>query len=395
MTHMTYVPITPFRGTVTPTLLAEEQRARGQASLPRADKWEVLRELGVAAPRLGLTDRQLTVLQALLSFYPETDLSAESASCIVFPSNASICERLNGMPCSTMRRHLSGLVTAGLLVRRDSPNGKRYASRRGDAFGFDLSPLAYRFAEICNLAEAVRADRQRLKRLRQSVSLMRRDLASLALYGAETRPDLTLWDRFGDLAMLTARDLRRRLSPDDLEAMSAALQTALDQVREILEAENPSITGTPSEHHILNTNTDQSDLEPCQERAASGDGRDHAPTVSPAPDDTTRPNLPLSLVTSVCLEITTYAGAPVRHWHDLVRAAEVVHPMMGITPSAWADACEAMGPAEASVVVAAMLERLDEIQSPGGYLRHLARRAAAGQFSCGPMVMALMRREAA
>lgn len=44
---------------------------------------------------------------------------------IVFPSNKAICARLNGTPCSKMRRHLSRLVEAGLLMRRDSPNGKR------------------------------------------------------------------------------------------------------------------------------------------------------------------------------------------------------------------------------------------------------------------------------
>ncbi len=54
-----------------------------------------------------------------------------------------------GMPASTLRRHLAVLVDAGLIVRRDSPNGKRYArkNRAGAielAFGFDLSPLVVR-----------------------------------------------------------------------------------------------------------------------------------------------------------------------------------------------------------------------------------------------------------
>jgi replication initiation protein RepC len=45
--------------------------------------------------------------------------------------------------------------------------------------------------------------------------------------------------------------------------------------------------------------------------------------------------------------------------------------------------------------VIAMLERFSDIQSPGGYLRHLTRKAEDDAFSCGPMIMALMRREAA
>jgi replication initiation protein RepC len=69
--------------------------------------------------------------------------------------------------------------------------------------------------------------------------------------------------------------------------------------------------------------------------------------------------------------------------------------MLGISPSAWQDACVAMGPEEASVVLLAMLERFEEIRSPGGYLRSLTAKAEQGAFSCGPMVMALMRNQAA
>jgi len=54
-----------------------------------------------------------------------------------------------------------------------------------------------------------------------------------------------------------------------------------------------------------------------------------------------------------------------------------------------------MGAAEASVVLAVMLERIVDIRSPGGYLRSLSAKAAVGAFSSGPMVMSLMRREAA
>ena len=78
-----------------------------------------------------------------------------------------------------------------------------------------------------------------------------------------------------------------------------------------------------------------------------------------------------------------------------MKVADTVVPMMGISPSAWEDAKARMGPAEAAVVVAAMLERIKEIRSPGGYLRALTAKAADGRFSSGPMVMALMRREAA
>jgi replication initiation protein RepC len=100
----------------------------------------------------------------LLSFHPETDLSGED-DLIVFPSSAQLALRAHGMPPATLRRHVTVLVECGLIVRRDSPNGKRYA-RKGQgsaieqAFGFDLTPLLARAAEF----ERLTAERLALHR---------------------------------------------------------------------------------------------------------------------------------------------------------------------------------------------------------------------------------------
>ena len=100
------------------------------------------------------------------------------------------------------------------------------------------------------------------------------------------------------------------------------------------------------------------------------------------------------MILSACPEIQTYAGQPIRHWHDLIRAADIVRPMMGISPDAWANACRHLGPADAAVTLAAILQRFDRIRSPGGYLRSLTMRAMNGVFSTTPMITALMRHAA-
>jgi replication initiation protein RepC len=41
--------------------------------------------------------------------------------------------------------------------------------------------------------------------------------------------------------------------------------------------------------------------------------------------------------------------------------------------------------------VAAILQRAEHINSPGGYLRSLTDKAKAGQFSVGPVLMSLLR----
>jgi replication initiation protein RepC len=69
----------------------------------------------------------------------------------------------------------------------------------------------------------------------------------------------------------------------------------------------------------------------------------------------------------------------------------VVRGALGISPSAWEDACAVMGEEDAAIVVAAMLQRSEMIVRAGGYLRNLTERAREGKFSVGPMVMALLR----
>jgi replication initiation protein RepC len=406
---MDYTPVTPFRRPINAAIL--HYQAAAQQDLPPSgvNKWEALRELAAARIAFGLSDRDLSVLQALVSFHQATIVGGNHSETVVHPSNKAICERLNGMPCSTMRRHLANLVQTGFVVRRDSPNGKRYARRYGDekiAFGFDLAPLAQRFVEVCEAAEAVRAAEERYKRLRSTVSLMRRDLAGLVDYGRSLRPDRAIWDQASDLCVLTARDLRRKLDFVELQQIESALSEALNAIRDLLEpvrSQDMSTNEVTNEQHYQNSNKDSYDFEPRLEKA-QGEGSVSDPatalvvegrTDEPVSVDNNLPRIPLGLVLAACSEYRTFAERPVRHWHDLVRVADVIRPMMGVSPSAWDEAKQYMGPEEASVVILAMLERFGDIRSPGGYLRSLSAKAALGEFSCGPMIMALMRKDAA
>ena len=101
---------------------------------------------------------------------------------------------------------------------------------------------------------------------------------------------------------------------------------------------------------------------------------------------------PLSMVLAACPEATAYGpGGAISSWRDLMSAAVVIRSMLGVSPSAYQDACEIMGPENAAAVMACILERAGHIQSAGGYLRNLTRRAENGEFSLGPMLMALVR----
>ena len=403
---MEYTPISPFMRPISHAHLRVIERPEASVPARPVNKWELLRELSKAQAAFGVSERDLTVLQGLLSFFPDDALGG-NAEMVVFPSNKAICERLNGMPCSTMRRHLARLVEAGLLQRRDSPNGKRYVRKHGEdrvAFGFDLSPLYCQSEEIARTAEAVREAEERVRRLREVVSLMRRDLAALAEFGDEMQPGLGFWDQLRDKAALTARALRRKLSVEDLAAYRADLEALLDQARNIIdgpETEEMNTNDAHSERHHHNSNKESIDLEPALEKSGAAAGVPDVDTDEPVADvdeqDTRHlPKIPLHLVIAACPSLKTFYQGEIRHWHQLFDAACHVRPAMGISASAWEEAQRFMGPEQASIVVAAMLERFADIRSPGGYLRALTAKAAAGEFSCGPMVMALIgRRNAA
>ncbi|HEY8065232.1 MAG TPA: plasmid replication protein RepC, partial [Methylosinus sp.] len=185
-------PTTPFgRRPLSLAMVAsqtatENFAAKQGASETVVHKWRLFRALTEAKEPLGVTERALSVLHALLSFHQETALSlpgndarSEEAAgaaggIVVFPSNKELSIRAHGMAAATLRRHLACLVDAGLIIRRDSPNGKRFA-RKGqggaiaDAFGFDLAPLVARSSEIENLAEEVRAENRAIALLREKI----------------------------------------------------------------------------------------------------------------------------------------------------------------------------------------------------------------------------------
>ncbi|MBM3655201.1 MAG: replication initiation protein RepC, partial [Alphaproteobacteria bacterium] len=105
---------------------------------------------------------------------------------------------------------------------------------------------------------------------------------------------------------------------------------------------------------------------------------------------------PLGMVLEACPDIVDYGkGGEISCWRDLIDAAAIVRPAMGVSPDAWKQALEVLGEHDASIVLAAILQRGEEIKSAGGYLRVLTAKARAGEFSIGPVLMALLRGKAA
>jgi replication initiation protein RepC len=380
--------------------VATQATAKARAPDRAVHKWQVFRAICTAKARVGVSERALAVLDALLSFHPETTLSGDGL--IVFPSNQQLALRAHGMAPATLRRHLGALVDCGLIIRRDSPNGKRFARKgRGGAiemaFGFDLSPLAARAEEFEAWAENVRAEERALRLVRERITLCRRDVAKMIATGVEegvpTRragqgpPD---WSEVHALYRGIVARIRRTATREELEPIAEELTLLADEILNLLEdhvkSSNSSANESQTERHIQNSNPDSStDLEP-RFRASRGPNSEPQPEPSRAPQQ----GFPLGMVLDACPDIADYAKGGISNWRDFLAVAAVVRAMLGVSPSAWEEAQAVMGEIPAAIVVAAVLQRGAAIMSPGGYLRELTRKAAVGEFSLGPMLMALI-----
>ncbi|MGZ2402782.1 plasmid replication protein RepC [Rhizobium ruizarguesonis] len=387
---------TPFgRRPMTLALVRNQFHAADIREGKSADKWKIYRDACDARTLLGLRDRALAVLNALLSFYPETDLN-EKENLVVFPSNAQLIARANGIAGTTLRENLALLVNAGLIIRNDSPNGKRYVRRAKDgavetAYGFNLAPLLARAEELALLAQKVAAEARRLKVVKERTTIARRDLRKLITAAIEEGAAGD-WRAIEATYIAAVAKLKGAKSTDTFEAILDELTLLREGVVNILECHViSSKTDTNADEirqHIQNSNTESiNELEP-----SSGEEQDKKTADNSTRHAEPLKAFPIGLVMRACPEIAAYApGGEVRGWRDLMSAAVVVRSSLGVSASAYQDACEAMGPENAAVAIAAILERAGHINSAGGYLRDLTSRTKRGEFSLGPMLMALLK----
>lgn len=397
---------TPFGRRSMTLALVKNQLDTAEARPAKAvDKWKAFRNACEARELLGIAQPALSVLNALLSFYPETELS-EEFGLVVFPSNVQLSVRAHGMSGTTLRRHLAALVDAGLIIRKDSPNGKRYArkDRSGTietAFGFSLAPMLARAEELAHLAQQVERDKKALRQMKERLTLCRRDVRKLISAAMEE-------GAAGDWGMIEGHyiglvgRIPRNPSQSDIAPILEELEMLRSEILNILEIQLKSQKNDGNDDqngcHIQNSNTDLlNESEPRFEMK-----QDAADVPKPTPRTDLKPAhpkpvdpikaFPLSMVLRACPTMRDYAkDATIANWRELMATAVLVRSMLGISPSAYEDACEIMGAEGAAVAIACILERGGHINSPGGYLRDLTRRAQRGEFSLGPVLMALIR----
>ena len=268
-------------------LLVADQAAHFQgAPKGSAKPFRYLAAFQEAEPYLGLPPQAYKLLAWLMKQTQAQDWE-EGSRPICWPSAARQAEFL-GLSPARVKILNRALFEAGVFILRDSPTGKRYGRRDPEgriieAYGFDLSPLAYRYEEFIRLAAEARAERERLRTLRQRATIARRAIRQIG----ETLETLDAvppeWEQLvADTAALVAL-IRPTKRPDDLALIAQSLERRKTQaeawLREASKSVEISPVGLVCEPHAISTNLscDLSDTVIASEGSSRGERAEPTP----------------------------------------------------------------------------------------------------------------------
>ncbi|MEK4031704.1 plasmid replication protein RepC [Methylocystis sp. IM3] len=209
------------------------------APLFAVSRRELLKAVRDAVRALALDRSERQLVECLAVCFGEQQL-AHGLLC--WPSNAQI-EKKTGMSERTVRRTIVKLRERGLILMRDSANGKRFpiSNAEGevvDARGFDLTPLHARAAEFAERARALDIEDRVRRQLRDDLTAARNALVDLC---AEDPSGVHA--EILSSAKVVARP-SKAAAPEEYAAAIEAYVALAEEVREIRYRSDPS-TQTP------------------------------------------------------------------------------------------------------------------------------------------------------
>jgi replication initiation protein RepC len=394
---------------LTPGLLKVDRTAESFAGLPDGvtAHGQLLAAFKAAAPRLGLSTRLVHAVDWLFKFTQPQDWERGERP-IVWPS-ALLEQEALGLSETQAKRLNRCLIEASLVTMKDSPNGKRYGRRdaRGritEAYGFDLSPLAARYAEFVRLAEEGRAERDAMGRLRRRTTIARKGIIQIL----ETARDYDLtgdeWTTLERDAQAIVRALKRAERPDEMEVGVASLEQRQREARARLEMLLQDVKRAPSEvenePHQYTYNPTPNPLKDTV-IATNNSSEAQAPSgsQSPEPEPQTKPDKgtvhgirPDELV-RLAPRLKPYLRRPSPTWPEIIDAADWLRHDLDVSKSLWGDACVTMGRDLAAVALAIVSTKDPEHfrTTPGGYFHGMVQKAKTGELHLERTVWALRR----
>lgn len=351
------------------------QREGGTLSADNAkpNRFTLLDLLRRAAPAFGIKPTVLATLEAMLSCLPDS-----RSHDTVFASNATLAFRRNGITDRTLRRHIAILEDVGFVARKDSPNRKRFTRHDPTTgailrFGFDLSPLFARAAEIADVAARSQraSERSRFLRMQLRVAINR----SL------------IEDPLNDVALHAAKALRRKLSDHELQALTSGLPEVRPDFEENNEATSAIATKTTAtdsqnvrHHHKSKKETLDSDKcnEPenvAQQRRAK----------------TNQTDVTVATLLHACPAAAEFALKQIITVGDVIEHAHTIAPMMGIDRHAISSAVERHGAIGAAITIWGVLQLQPRVHKLGAYFRSITSGQRSAEFDPWAFIAGLAR----
>jgi len=363
---------------------------------------QILGTFKAAAPFLGLSARVVHAIDWFFRFTTPQDWLT-GARPIVWPSARMQQEELQLSPTRTkaLNRHL---IELGLIVAKDSPNGKRYGRRDRvgrivEAYGFDLSPLAARMDEFQRIAEEGRAIRARMGQLRRRATIARKSLGQIAEAVAEYELSNPSWKALFDEARVLSQALKRVERLEEMEIGVASIERRAAEARERLESEltvtkknvNHAPKGADSGPHIYTykpSSNLKSDTVIASEQRSSGFG----PNTETSPKPQTRDEKdergrvsrlhPDELV-SLAPRLRAYLRVGHPTWSDIVDAADELRRDLDVSRPLWIEACQVLGRELAAISVAIVSTKHPDhfTRTAGHYFHGMVQRAKKGELN--------------
>ncbi|TGD41605.1 replication protein C [Pseudotabrizicola sediminis] len=347
--------------------------SRSAAALPtthsQPDRFSLIEVVRKASTALGLKAPIIATLDALLSCLPP-----KRSHNFVFASNATIAFKRNGISDRTIRRHVAQLAEAGLLVRSDSPNRKRFSKSDMSTgsvlrFGFDLSPLFKSYDQICAVAEDCAKQASHISFLRTKVRCA--IARTMELDGLSIDAENAL------------RTLRRKLTAEELysildDLVSVEENQGMDCSAEMsIEAEMSATDGQNVRHHHSSTKElIDSDVA---EKTEDYHQRHHQVSIG-------------SLV-GACKEAASYLQRPAESLSDVIGHARTLAPMMGIDSTTYRAAEDRLGELRTAITVWGLLQMQGKIRQLGAYFRAITTGKRSAAFDPWAMINTLVKQD--
>ena len=349
---------------LTPSLLQADRAAERFNGLPEEVEvhGQLLAAFKAAAPRLGLSVRLVHALDWLFRFTRAQDWEPGGRP-VVWPSSSMQQEAL-GLSESRVKSINRSLIEAGLITMKDSPNGKRYGvrDRQGrivEAYGFDLSPIATRYAEFVQLAAEAKAEREFIGQLRRRATIARKAIAQILETAAEYGFINDAWAQLSSDTQALITSLRRFERPEEIAISVASLERRQTEARRLLEQllDNMNLDPKEPENRPHNIPTNQISYSSENTVVAHEGGKSNSETTVSQPETNVQAldqqrrdhergagqgnNKPLRTDAGTVLKITTteltqlaprlrnYLTSPRPAWPEVINAADWLRGELG------------------------------------------------------------------